>query len=306
MSLQHVGKGCAQSDASTSVGGSATGADRRSFLKSMAGVAASAWRPGAALLGAGTAVLRSDRAAAQRERLVQPMEIRSQNGVFETTLTAAPHRLQIGETELPGFFYNGTYLPPLWRVRLGDVMRVALHNELTEGFTNLHFHGMSVSPRGRSDNVFIHLPPGHEFHYEVTIRRAGRQEPGLYWYHPHGHGFVTKQMLGGLSGAFVVEGTDTQFPIVAGLPERFLLFKHAEPGGGREIITVNGQLNPLVDIRPGRCSSGGLPISARRCFSRCRCRGCRFMSSPPTGIRWRSRRRSTRFCSAPASGWTQS
>jgi hypothetical protein len=79
MSLQHVGKGCAQSDASASVGaGSATARDRRSVLKSMAGVAASAWRPGAALLGAGTAVLRSDRAAAERERLVQPMEIRSQ------------------------------------------------------------------------------------------------------------------------------------------------------------------------------------------------------------------------------------
>jgi suppressor of ftsI len=250
MSLQHVGKGGNHASASIGAGG-ATGADRRSFLKSMAGVAASAWRPGAALLGAGTAVLRSDRAAAQREPLVQPMEIRSQNGVFETTLTAAPHRLQIGETELPGSFYNGTYLPPLWRVRLGDVMRVALHNELTEGFTNLHFHGLSVSPRGRSDNVFIHLLPGHEFHYEVTIPRAGRQEPGLYWYHPHGHGFVTKQMLGGLSGAFVVEGAETQFPIAAGLPERFFLIKHAEPGGGREIIIVNGQLDPLVDIRPG-------------------------------------------------------
>jgi suppressor of ftsI len=252
MSQQHAGEGSGPSNAPPSAGVRRTAIrDRRSFLKSMAGVAAASWRPGAALFGAGAAVLRTDRAAAERERLVQPMEIRSQGGVFETTLTAAPHRLQIGETELPGFFYNGTYLPPLWRVRLGDVMRVALHNELTEGFTNLHFHGMSVSPRGRSDNVFIHLPPGHEFHYEVTIPRAGRQVPGLYWYHPHGHGFVTKQMLGGMSGALVVDGADTQFPILAGLPERFFLFKNAEPGGGREIITVNGQLNPLVDIRPG-------------------------------------------------------
>jgi suppressor of ftsI len=190
MSLRHIGTGA--SDASISLGARcALGRDRRSFLKSVVGAAAaSTWRPGAALFGAGATVLRSDRAAAERERLVQPMEIRSQGGVLETTLTAAPHRLQIGETELPGFFYNGTYLPPLWRVRLGDVMRVRLRNELTEGFTNLHFHGMSVSPRGRSDNVFIHLLPGHEFHYEVMIPRAGRQEPGLYWYHPHGHGFT--------------------------------------------------------------------------------------------------------------------
>jgi FtsP/CotA-like multicopper oxidase with cupredoxin domain len=250
MSLQHVGKDSSNGSGPVDTG-RATVRGRRSFLKSMAGVAASAWRPGAALLGSGTALLRSDRAAAERERLVQPTQIRSQGGVFETTLTAAPHQLKIADTELSGFFYNAAYLPPLWRVRLGDVMRVTLRNELAEGFTNLHFHGMSVSPRGRSDNVFIHLLPGHEFHYEVMIPHAGRQEPGLYWYHPHGHGFVTKQMLGGMSGAFLVEGSETRFPLIASLPERFLLIKHAEPGGGREIITVNGQLDPLVDIRPG-------------------------------------------------------
>jgi suppressor of ftsI len=54
--------------------------------------------------------------------------------------------------------------------------------------------------------VFIHVPPGREFEYEVMIPKAGRQGPGLFWYHPHGHGFVTKQILGGLSGALVVDG----------------------------------------------------------------------------------------------------
>jgi suppressor of ftsI len=251
MSLRHVAD--RRKDDRDSIVGSQD-RDRRSFLKSAgrAGVVAmSGLRPGAALLGAGTALLRSDRAVAGRERLVQPPEIRSQNGVLEATLTAAPGRLQLGETELPGFFYNGAYLPPLLRARLGDVMRVTLKNALPDGFTNLHFHGLSVSPRARSDNVFIHVLPGHEFHYEVAIPSAGRQVPGMYWYHPHGHGFVTKQMLGGLSGGLVVDGAETQFPILKDLPERFFLIKHAEPGGGREIMSVNGQLNPVVDIRPG-------------------------------------------------------
>jgi suppressor of ftsI len=36
-----------------------------------------------------------------------------------------------------------------------------------------------------------------------------------------------------------------------GLPERFFFIKHAEPGAGREIISINGQLNPVVELRPG-------------------------------------------------------
>jgi suppressor of ftsI len=205
----------------------------------------------AALLTPGISLVRSNGAKAAQVPLIQPSEIRSQNGVLDATLTAAPGRLQLGETELPGFFYNGSYLPPLLRLRLGDVIRIRFKNNLIDGLSNLHYHGMNVSPRGRSDNVFIHVPPGHEFNYEVPVPSAGRQGPGMFWYHPHGHGFVTKQMLGGMSGGLVLDGSEMLFPILQGLPERFFLIKHAEPGNNREIISINGQLNPVVDIRPG-------------------------------------------------------
>jgi suppressor of ftsI len=205
----------------------------------------------AALLAPGASVLPSGRAHAAGERLLQPAELRSRNGALDVTLTAAPGQVRLGDVEFPGALYNNAYLPPLLRVRLGDALRVRLRNEMPDGFTNLHFHGMSVSPRGRSDNVFIRVTPGREFEYEVNIPAAGRQRPGLFWYHPHGHGFVTKQMLGGLSGGLVVDGLETLFPIVKDLPERFLLIKHAEPGGGREVISVNGQINPVLEIRPG-------------------------------------------------------
>jgi suppressor of ftsI len=152
---------------------------RREFIARLGSVAAGpALWPLAAALAPGLSPLRAFAARAERQPLIEPPQIRSQNGVLDTTLTAEPGRIQLGETELPGFFYNGSYLPPLWRIQLGDVLRVRLRNELTEGFTNLHFHGMSVSPRGRSDNVFIHLSPGHEFNYEVKVPSVGRQEPG--------------------------------------------------------------------------------------------------------------------------------
>jgi FtsP/CotA-like multicopper oxidase with cupredoxin domain len=48
-----------------------------------------------------------------------------------------------------------------------------------------------------------------------------------------------------------VDGSERLFPIVAGLPERFLFFKHAEVGEGNEIISINGQVNPAVPMRPG-------------------------------------------------------
>ena len=110
---------------------------------------------------------------------------------------------------------------------------------------------MSVSPQGNSDNVFVQVHPGTQFDYAVRIPSHGRQGPGLFWYHPHAHGFVTKQILGGMSGGLVVEGSDRLYPILSGLPERFFLIKHAELGEGNEIISINGQLNPLIDIRPG-------------------------------------------------------
>ncbi|MDB5444454.1 MAG: hypothetical protein JWP86_1390 [Phenylobacterium sp.] len=191
------------------------------------------------------------RARAERgPALVPPPEIRSRNGVLEATLTAAPGAVQVGQFSFPGRLYNGAYLPPLLRVRTGDVMRIGLRNRLPAEPTNLHFHGMGVSPRGNSDNVFIHVHPGQDFQYEVKIPARERQGRGLFWYHPHAHGFVEKQIVGGLSGGIVVDGVDSYFPILKGLPERFLFIKHHEHME-KEIFSINGQINPVVAIRPG-------------------------------------------------------
>jgi FtsP/CotA-like multicopper oxidase with cupredoxin domain len=228
--------------------------DRRSFLKAAgrAGLTAPFVLRSGALLGPGSTLLDVGRAeAGGREALIQPSEIRSRNGVLDATITAAPGRVQLGEYAFPGFLYNGSYLPPVLRPRLGDTMRVTFKNNLPDEPSNLHYHGMSVSPQGNSDNVFVHVHPGGEFKYEVRIPATGRQRPGMFWYHPHAHGVVAKQMLGGMSGGLVVDGFENLFSIVQDLPERFLLIKHAELREDNEIISINGQLNPIVQIRPG-------------------------------------------------------
>ena len=184
------------------------------------------------------------------DTLVQPTVIASQNGVLTATLTAAPGQVQLGAVSFPGFLYNGAYLPPLLRANMGDVMRIEFRNALSDDPSNLHFHGMAVSPQGNSDNVFIHVHPGESFSYNVHIPVRDRQGAGLFWYHPHAHGIVARQVLGGMSGGIVINGADQHFPILRDLPEQFLFIKHVELGE-REIISINGQVNPAVMIRPG-------------------------------------------------------
>ncbi len=49
--------------------------------------------------------------------------------------------------------------------------------------------------------------------------------PGLYWYHPHIHGISEPAVLGGASGAIIVEGLENVNPAVAGLPQKLLVIR---------------------------------------------------------------------------------
>jgi FtsP/CotA-like multicopper oxidase with cupredoxin domain len=61
--------------------------------------------------------------------------------------------------------------------------------------------------------------------FEYRFRVPRDQPPGLYWYHPHIHGFSKAQVIGGASGALIVEGLEAVEHEVAGLPERVLIIR---------------------------------------------------------------------------------
>jgi FtsP/CotA-like multicopper oxidase with cupredoxin domain len=154
--------------------------------------------------------------------------------------------------------YNGQYIPPTLRVRAGDTLRIRLVNALTQP-TNLHTHGLEVSPRGNSDNIFLHVAPGQTKDYE--IRLPADHASGLYWYHPHPHGFSDQQVRNGMSGALVVGGLLDPFPTLRDVPDRVLLLKDVQIVNGRAAIlgigknetrTVNGVVNPEIVMRPGQ------------------------------------------------------
>jgi FtsP/CotA-like multicopper oxidase with cupredoxin domain len=173
----------------------------------------------------------------------------SRNGGLAVDLTAAPGSHSIQGRSYPGMLYNGAYVPPVWRVQPGDTLVVHLHNRMSEE-TNLHFHGMGVSPLANGDNVFLHVMPGQDFTYHVRIPE---RHIGLFWFHPHAHGLVDKQIIGGLSGGIIVEGSERFYPFLRGLSEHVMLLKHI-PGATPdydEVVTINGVSAPAISIRPG-------------------------------------------------------
>ena len=96
---------------------------------------------------------------------------------------------------------------------------------MTATSTNLHFHGLTVPPVCHEDEVLkTSIGPG-DSPFEYRFRIPEDEPPGLYWYHPHIHGFTKAQVLGGASGALIVEGIERANKGVAGLPERVLTIR---------------------------------------------------------------------------------
>ena len=112
---------------------------------------------------------------------------------------------------------------------------------------NMHFHGMNIPPSCHSDEV-IHtlVNPGQTFQYVLNIPK--NEPPGLYWYHPHVHGIASPSVQGGATGVIEVEGIANIQPIVAGLPERFLVVRDGPLQNPPVTTTWNNYNAPYWDI----------------------------------------------------------
>jgi len=185
------------------------------------------------------------------------------------------------------FRYQGNNTPPVIRVQPGSTLNVEYKNELAAHskedcfghpcmqMTNLHFHGLHVSPNAPQDDVLDMIAsPGETLHYSVQV--PPQQPPGLYWYHTHSHGESYIQDLDGMSGAIVVEGIERYVPEVQNMRERILVLRDlvlptdaaelkkvmesvamqttqcgTAPEKPERAFTVNGSLRPQIDISPG-------------------------------------------------------
>jgi suppressor of ftsI len=216
---------------------------------------------------------------AQGVSLPQPPQVRAKNHVVSVTLHA------VNENGKDAFAFNGKTVPPVIRASPGDILKITYINDLPSksseecavnpcmDMTNLHFHGLAISPEAPQDDVLTMLAkPGQVLHYSIRIPRD--HPPGLFWYHTHPHGESHRQVLDGMSGAIVVEGMERYVPEVERLRERVLVLRGrsiehdpdatalehdveipAKGCGGEaekveEIFSVNGVLRPRIEMAP--------------------------------------------------------
>jgi FtsP/CotA-like multicopper oxidase with cupredoxin domain len=233
--------------------------------------------------------------------LLDPLSLSSQNGTLQLGLTMRRGVDDLGFTHycLDYSTAGGDVEAPTLRVNPGDTLTLDLTNQLAganptagpgqrpamqmEGMpmsepantdpckstvvnvntTNLHFHGLNIPPTCHQDDVVNTLiqPSKAAFRYKFQI--PANEPPGLYWYHPHPHGWTTVQVNGGAAGAIVVGGIEKIKPQVTGLTERVLIVRQQflDPGAwipGPFQFTLNYQPakypvapSPVIQMKPG-------------------------------------------------------
>jgi len=230
-----------------------------------------------------------------------PLQVMAEDSSRQITLTLGEHDYEIAGVTYRACLYNGMLGGPIIRVRAGDTLRVTLKNDLrAEPFataslnnkirsfstTNLHLHGLHISPEDPGDSMFVAVVPdgSYEYVYEIPADHMA----GTAWYHPHFHGSTALQMAGGAAGLVIIEDPPGSLPPeIESLDEVNLLITHfnmpflnhlteqyesacQEAGGtaqecldlmwgvgpdGRHdtsVLLVNGQQEPTIAMRADR------------------------------------------------------
>ena len=225
--------------------------------------------------------------------VVPPHDLYSSNGVLSVALNYYTSLDDKGRT-LFCFVTPDGHVAPTLHVKPGDVFKLAVTNRVPMGIVmqkvstscgesviydsslNVHFHGTLVSPKCTKDDIIdTVINSGDTFQYNINIPTD--EPPGLYWYHPHLHGLAENALLGGGSGAFIVDDIQNFVPMLTGMAQRVLVIRDqitigatVPPGGvdqyGTVVPTWDMSLNyvpvsytpgvttpaPLIEMKAGR------------------------------------------------------
>ncbi len=91
---------------------------------------------------------------------------------------------------------------PIFVARRGESFDAVIENALPQP-TTVHFHGLTL-PEAQDGAGFDPIAPRATKHARFEVKNRS----GLYWFHPHPHGFTAEQVYGGLAGLLVVTDDD--------------------------------------------------------------------------------------------------
>jgi FtsP/CotA-like multicopper oxidase with cupredoxin domain/peroxiredoxin len=224
-------------------------------------------------------------ARAATEPFAEAEAIHSVDGQLRTSLVVKYGDNVIRGSRVHLRSYNGQLVGPTLRAKPGDVLKIRVENQLPPiaespvhavnvlhalNSTNIHTHGLHVSPEGDSDNIYLDIQPGQTRDYEIKIPKD--HVAGTFWYHPHRHGSVALQVSSGMSGALIVEGGLDEVKEIKQARERIFVLqqipfdsqgrvedlaklydghptKHWHESG--RFTTINGVALPVITLLPG-------------------------------------------------------
>ena len=186
-------------------------------------------------------------------------------GVAHYDLKIGESRHDYRQTALTDTYsYNGmSVLGPTLRLRTGDSVVISVTNELDE-VTTTHWHGADV-PAEDDGGPHSLIEPGTTWIADFDVI----QPAATLWYHPHVHGSTAEHVYRGAAGLIIIEDDN---PAAATLPATYgvddipviiqdrdftgdgqLDFAIDDGGDGKRYttLTVNGTINPFVDVPEG-------------------------------------------------------
>ncbi len=190
-----------------------------------------------------------------------PQNSAPQGGVREFEMVAAPAVWGIVPPYRTDVWaYNQQIPGPVFRITLGETLKVRLTNRLQQP-TTIHWHGVRV-PNAMDGVPGVTQPPvqsGESFIYQFTPK-----DTGTFWFHPHVN--TAEQVERGLHGVLIVEDPgeprysrdlvlvldDWLLGPDGAIRDRFVT-RHdlAHDGRWGNVPTVNGRLQPSLSVRAG-------------------------------------------------------
>ena len=175
-----------------------------------------------------------------------------------------------------GTSYSAGFPGTMLQINSGDTLKLNLTNELAGDndpsdpvfTTTFHYHGSHAPDLSQADNVYVQIKPGETVDVNIPISTY-ENSVGYNWYHPHVHEVSKQQVGGGLAGVIMVGDPLEPWPQYkdaltqvnmtiseVNITEDGVMTSLSTTAAGADYTEgwqkrVNGQMNPIMRIRPG-------------------------------------------------------